>query len=243
MKRCKRCRKWKETDDYYKNNGNRISIDGLRTTCIACMKRQASLRAHKGSRAANAKNKDLSSFEPVVGQRCSTCRIQKPFSAFSRDHTRASGYLYQCRECNAESQRLRRAAAKQKRRKTRGEVALPKIPSPKLNWKQLGELDQRQTRRKLREALTQGKSEIAPTTRLEKIDSWLLDDFMKRIFSFEPGDVLLNDQRELWHFGLEDKNDIEVKIKGAYGITVSATDKLVDILERLETICGKRRSG
>jgi hypothetical protein len=66
----------------------------------------------------------------------------------------------------------------------------------------------------------------------------VVEDFMKRIFDFEPGDYLISDESSLFDFtGVEDMTfwDIQQKIREVYDVDVSdlTSSNLLEIFARL----------
>ena len=79
--------------------------------------------------------------------------------------------------------------------------------------------------------------EFAPTTGIDLFRE-VAEDFMRRIFDFEPGDYLISDESSLSDFtGVEDMalRDIQQKIREVYDVDVSdlASSNLLEIFARL----------
>ena len=77
---------------------------------------------------------------------------------------------------------------------------------------------------------------LAPTDRLDR-DDGLLEDFMRRIFGFEPEDYVLTDEARLSHqmsFGKWDPRVHEL-ILTTYGVDTSALSNatIVDVLDAI----------
>jgi hypothetical protein len=87
------------------------------------------------------------------------------------------------------------------------------------------------------------KIEFAPTTGVDKFRA-ISEDFIKRIFGFEPGEYLISDESSLYDFtGLDDMelSDIDKKIQEIYDIDVSKikSRNLLEIFKRIRD----RKSG
>jgi hypothetical protein len=84
----------------------------------------------------------------------------------------------------------------------------------------------------------QGKSiELAPTTGIEMFLD-IAEDFLRRIFGFEPGEYLITDESSLWDFtGVDemDLSNIQKKIQDIYHLDVAdvASGNLLTIFMRL----------
>jgi hypothetical protein len=86
-----------------------------------------------------------------------------------------------------------------------------------------------------------GKSiELAPTTGIEMFLD-IAEDFMRRIFGFEPGEYLLTDESSLYDFtGVDEMHlrNIQQKIQAVYHLDVSDVDSgnLLTIFMRLHRL-------
>ncbi|MDI6890212.1 MAG: hypothetical protein QMC83_04645 [Thermodesulfovibrionales bacterium] len=81
------------------------------------------------------------------------------------------------------------------------------------------------------------KIEFAPTTGVDMFLE-IADDFMRRIFDFEPGEYLITDESSLFDFtGLDEMEipDIHKKIQDVYDLDVSdiPSGKLLGIFMRI----------
>lgn len=81
--------------------------------------------------------------------------------------------------------------------------------------------------------------EFAPTTGIEMFRD-VAEDFMRRVFDFEPGDYLISDESSLFDFtGVDDMalRDIQQKIREVYALEVAdlASGNLLEIFARLHT--------
>lgn len=79
--------------------------------------------------------------------------------------------------------------------------------------------------------------EFAPTVGIAMFRD-VAEDFMRRIFDFEPGDYLISDESSLFDFtGVDDMafRDIQQKIQEVYDVEVSdlASGNLLEIFARL----------
>jgi hypothetical protein len=79
--------------------------------------------------------------------------------------------------------------------------------------------------------------EFAPTTGVDTFRE-VAEDFMRRIFDFEPGDYLISDESSLFDFtGVEEMElkDIQQKIREIYDVDVSdlISSNLLEIFARL----------
>lgn len=81
------------------------------------------------------------------------------------------------------------------------------------------------------------KIELASTQGIETFKE-IVEDFMERIFDFEPGEYLITDESSLFDFtGVDEMEmaDIYKKIQGAYNLDVSDIEsgKLLEIFTRI----------
>lgn len=81
------------------------------------------------------------------------------------------------------------------------------------------------------------KIEFAPTTEVDMFFE-ISEDFMKRIFDFEPGGYLITDESSLFDFTGLDKmelSDIQQKIRDVYDMDVSDIESgnLLEIFTRI----------
>jgi len=81
------------------------------------------------------------------------------------------------------------------------------------------------------------KIEFAPTTRVDTLLD-ISEDFMKKIFNFEPEQYLISDESSLFDFkGLDETEltDIQKKIQDVYDLDVSdiASGNLLEIFMRI----------
>ena len=79
--------------------------------------------------------------------------------------------------------------------------------------------------------------EFAPTTGIDMFRE-VAEDFMRRVFDFEPGSYLISDESSLFDFtGVEEmeRKDIQQKIREVYDVDVSdlASGNLLEIFARL----------
>ena len=79
--------------------------------------------------------------------------------------------------------------------------------------------------------------EFAPTTGIDMFRE-VAEDFMRRVFDFEPGAYLISDESSLFDFsGVEEmeRKDIQQKIREVYDLDVSdlASGNLLEIFARL----------
>ena len=78
---------------------------------------------------------------------------------------------------------------------------------------------------------------FAPTTGIDMFQE-VAEDFMRRVFDFEPGSYLISDESSLFDFtGVEEmeRKDIQQKIREVYDVDVSdlASGNLLEIFARL----------
>ena len=79
--------------------------------------------------------------------------------------------------------------------------------------------------------------EFAPTTGIDMFRE-VAEDFMRRVFDFEPGAYLISDESSLFDFsGVEEmeRKDIQQKIREVYDVDVSdlVSGSLLEIFARL----------
>ena len=79
--------------------------------------------------------------------------------------------------------------------------------------------------------------DFAPTTGIDMFRE-VAEDFMRRVFDFEPGAYLISDESSLFDFtGVEEmeRKDIQQKIREVYDVDISdlASGNLLEIFARL----------
>ena len=102
MKTCSKCKIEKDSFEFPKHKGSK---DGFYSQCKPCKnkwKDNNKDKTNKKQKQYTEKIKDKPKI--IIGDKktCSKCKIQKPYSDFTKSNTRLDGHYPQCRECKAQ---------------------------------------------------------------------------------------------------------------------------------------------
>ena len=105
MKRCSKCKKWKDKSKFGKDSKNK---DGLRYWCKDCVRAYMRERYKKEGRGLKTYYRYEESHRVVDGvkqKRCSRCKSWKAESEFYKNRSYKDGLKFLCKECSKKANR------------------------------------------------------------------------------------------------------------------------------------------